>query len=231
MTQKNEFNREADKRSEQEIDDMDALSSEGPPIHVDRPPLPASKPNLTFLRGDGCELTGEHAPNGVAGDRKLNFTSSVPRNETEKSKTKAFGNFQQEGEQIKLRDVVIGGLRAMQDIVGNRVAAYHSLQKYIDAEVHIPNEDNLHRLPYYGTKLPKSVEAYKISCLLSIAAYLIMAWWDYQEGRHERAEHIYKIGTYIKGLQSLNFKKIKVQGDIREGFYLWTDLTKKLNQS
>ncbi len=81
----------------------------------DRPKkLRIANENGSVIEGDAPTTNAGH------GDRRPvpEFTDP-PRSETEKAKTKEFGNFKQEKEQKELREVVIGGLRTMQDLVGS----------------------------------------------------------------------------------------------------------------
>ena len=141
-------------------------------------------------------------------------------------RTKKF-DVDKHAENIRVAAIVTESIRELQRMVGTRHHLYHTLQKYIDRMIYRKGQ-GVACLPFYDARCPKSSIQSKNQCLKSIACYLVLEYWEYQQGE-DNVSNIELTQTYIKCLCDIGYKEIKVEGSISEGYYIWSDPTKQLD--
>ncbi len=152
-------------------------------------------------------------------------------NEPPKSKSERTKKFdvEEHEEHIRMAEVVTEGIRALQRLVGNRRPLYHTLQKYLDCMKYV-KQTGIERLPYWGTRVPLSVEQTRDHCIMSVVAYLITEYWEYQQSE-VNVTNIDLIHVYIDCLCQIPYKQMQVEGTSVTGYYVWADPTTKLDKS
>ena len=128
-----------------------------------------------------------------------------------------------------MAEVVVEGIRNLQTIVGKHKQLYHMLQEFINCARYV-KDTGIGRLPYFSTTNPLSALARKDDCILCVVVYLILEYWGYQQGERNM-KNIEMTRVYIDCLCQVGYKELKVDGNVREGYYVWANPLTQLDKS